>query len=496
LSPLTYSRRQLIGAVLGPVFALLPWLITAPSGLSEDAWIVAGIALLMATWWMTEPVPIPVTALLPMVLFPLVGVAPIQEAATSYAHPIIFLFLGGFILALAMKRSGLHRRLAFAMIGVLGFSPRRLIAAFLLASASLSMWVSNTATSLMMLPIALSVVSLVPSSYRNEPGIKYFGTALLLAVAYGATTGGMGTLIGTPPNALMAAFLEQNYHITLGFAQWMMIGVPVVIIALPFVYLVLTRWVFKVGAQPLPEVAELIASEKNTLGRLSRMELTVAVVFAATALAWITRPWLNGLIPSLSDTGIALTGASLLFFISAGDGSGQRVMDWKACRDLPWDVLLLFGGGLSLAGRIQATGLSVWLGEKAESLGSLPLVLLVAVLALGILLLTEMTSNTATAATFLPVVAAVAVQLGLNPLLLLVPTALAANCAYMMPVGTPPNAIVYGSGRIALPDMVRAGVWLNLLLIPIIVAVLFLLGPWVLGIEFDVLPAWAISPPP
>ena len=456
--------------------------------------MVAGITLLMATWWITETVPIPVTALLPMVLFPLVGVAPIKAAAASYAHPIVFLFLGGFIIALAMERSGLHRRLAFAMIGALGFAPRRLIAAFLLATASLSMWVSNTATSLMILPIALSVASLVPAAQRQEPGMKHFGTALLLAVAYGATTGGMGTLIGTPPNALLAAFLEQNYGITLGFAQWMMIGVPVVVLALPLVHLVLTRWVFKIGSQPLPAVADLIASEKHQLGKLSRMELTVAVVFTLTALAWMTRPWLNVIFPDLSDTGIALIGASLLFFISAGDGSGQRIMDWKACSGLPWDVLLLFGGGLSLAGRIQSTGLSVWLGEKAESLGGLPVVLLIAVLALGILLLTEMTSNTATAAAFLPVMAAVAVQLGLNPMLLLVPTALAANCAYMMPVGTPPNAIVYGSGRIALPDMVRAGVWLNLLLIPIIVIILFLLGPIVLGIQIDTLPDWAITP--
>lgn len=490
----SYTRRQLIGAVLGPLFGLLPWLVAPPAGMAPAAWMVTGIALLMATWWITEPVPIPVTALLPMVLFPLADIAPIKEATASYAHPIIFLFLGGFILALAMERSGLHRRLAFAMIGALGFSPPRLIAAFLIATAALSMWVSNTATALMILPIAISVVSLIPADQKNTPRMQAFATALMLAVAYGSTTGGMGTLIGTPPNALLAAFVEQSYGITIGFGQWMLLGVPVVLLALPLVYGVLTRWVLQVESTPLEGVAELIATEKSQLGRLTRSELTVAIIFSATAVAWIIRPWLGNYIPGLSDTGIAIIGAGLLFLMPTGDGSGQRVMDWKSCAGVPWGVLLLFGGGLSLAGRIQSSGLSGWLGNQAEALGGLPVFLLIGILALGILILTEMTSNTATAATFLPVVAAIAITLGLNPLLLLVPTALAANCSYMMPVGTPPNAIVYGSGRIELTEMVKAGVWLNLLLVPLIVLILWLLGPAVLGIEFDVLPDWAIIP--
>ncbi|MDA8528859.1 DASS family sodium-coupled anion symporter [Opitutaceae bacterium] len=492
-NPSSFSRRQLIGVVLGPLLGAAPLLIPAPAGLSPEGLMVAGIALMMATWWVTEPVPIPVTALLPMVLFPLIGVVPIADATASYAHPIVFLFLGGFILALGMERTGLHRRLAFAMIGALGFSPPRLIAAFLIATASLSMWVSNTATALMVLPIAISVVALIPAAEKERPAMKAFATALLLAVAYGATTGGMGTLIGTPPNAFLAAFVEQSYGITIGFGQWMLIGVPIVALALPLVYFALTRGAFRTDASALEGVAEMIATEKSDLGRLSRGELTVAIVFAATALAWITRPWLAGVIPGLSDTGIAIAGASLLFLLPTGDNSGERVMDWKTCTRLPWGVLLLFGGGLSLAGRIQSTGLSAWLGDQAEALGGLPLFLLIATLALGVLLLTELTSNTATAATFLPVVGAIAIKLGLNPLLLLVPTALAANCSYMMPVGTPPNAIVYGSGRIDLNDMVRTGVWLNLLLVPLITLIVLLLGPLVLGIEFDVLPAWAKS---
>ena len=490
----TFTGRQRIGVILGPAFALIPWVFAAPVGLTPEAWAVAGIALMMATWWVTEPVPIPVTAMLPMVLFPLGGVASIGEATASYAHPIVFLFLGGFILALGMERTGLHRRLAFAMIGALGFSPSRLIAAFLIATASLSMWVSNTATALMVLPIAVSIVALIPDDQKERPAMRAFATALLLAVAYGATTGGKGTLIGTPPNAFLAAFVEQSYGITIGFGQWMLIGVPIVVLALPLVYFVLTRGAFRVDSTALEGVAGMIESEKSALGRLSRGELTVALVFGVTALAWITRPWLTGFIPGLSDTGIAIVGASLLFLLPAGNGTADRVMDWPTCSKIPWGVLLLFGGGLSLAARIQSTGLSAWLGNQAEALGSLPLFLLIASLALGILLLTELTSNTATAATFLPVVAAIAIKLGLNPLLLLVPTALAANSSYMMPVGTPPNAIVYGSGRIELNDMVKTGLWLNLILVPLITLIVLLLGPMVLDIEFDVLPDWAQQP--
>lgn len=459
--------------------------------MTAAAWLTAGIGALMATWWISETVPIPVTALLPLVLFPLLDLTDIQAAVGPYAHPIIYLFLGGFIIALAMERTGLHRRIAFSMIGLLGLQPRRIIAGFLFTAAALSMWVSNTATALMMLPIALSVASLIPEASRDSPAPRAFTTALLLAVAYGATTGGMGTLIGTPPNALLAGFMARSYGVTVGFSQWMMIGVPVVLLALPIVYLVLTRLAFKIGDQPMDAVGAFIATERQRLGPFGGSERVVAIVFGVTALGWICRPLLVPLLPGLADTTIAMMGAVVLYLIPDAKHPGERIMTWTATKSVPWDVLLLFGGGLSLAGQIQSSGLSTWLGDQAVTLDGLPVVVIVALICFGILLLTELTSNTATAATFLPVVAAVAISLGQHPLLLLAPMALAANCSYMMPVGTPPNAIVFGSGRIPLPEMARTGLWLNVLLVPVIVGVVWLLGPWVFGIELNRLPTWA-----
>lgn len=489
--PGEFGLRQKMGAGLGPLWLAVTLLLPAPAGMSAAAWSTAGLAGLMAIWWIAETVPIPVTALLPLVLLPLLGLTRIEAAAAPYANPIVYLFLGGFLLALAMERWGLHRRVAFGLIGLMGVQPGRIVGGFLVAAATLSMWVSNTATALMMLPIAISVLALVPAERREEPALQAFGTALMLAVAYGATTGGMATLIGTPPNALLAGFMSRTYGVEIGFGQWMALGVPVTLVALPLVYLVLTKVAFKLGREPLPGVADLIVAQRMRMGRISGAELIVAIVFGLTALGWIVRPWLAGWIPGLSDTGIAMAGALVLFLIPAPGGEGRFVMSWDAAKSVPWDVLLLFGGGLSLAAQIQDSGLSAWLGDQAARMDGWPIIVIVAVLSFGVLMLTELTSNTATAATFLPVVAAVAVSLGQNPLLLLVPTALAANCSYMLPVGTPPNAIVFGGGRVTLPQMARAGLWLNVLLVPLIVGAMWLLAPWVLGIRIDVLPGWA-----
>ena len=289
--------------------------------------------------------------------------------------------------------------------------------------------------------------------------------------------------------------MQSSYGVSIGFGQWMLIGIPIVLLSLPVVYLVLTRLSFQVGSTPLTQVGELIASEKKQLGPFAGTERIVAVVFTLTALAWVTRPLLRELSPLISDTSIAILGAIILFLIPDRSRPGHFVMSWNAAKALPWDILLLFGGGLCLAGRVQQSGLSVWLGEQTAGLGGLPLILVVATICFGILLLTELTSNTATAATFLPVIAAVAISFGQPPLLLLVPTSLAANCSYMMPVGTPPNAIVFGSGAIPLPVMARTGFWLNLLLVPLIVGVTWLLGPLVFGFQVDILPDWAFPAP-
>lgn len=489
--PARYGFRQWSGWIIGPALLLLTCLVSPPEGLTEAGWRTAGVASLMAVLWMTEAIPIPVTALLPLVLFPALRLGDIREAAAPYANPLIFLFFGGFIIALAMQRWNLHRRVALALIGAMGVRPTRIVAGFLVASALISMWVSNTATALMMLPIALSVVHLLPESAREQPALRSFGVALMLAVAYGATTGGMATLIGTPPNALLAGFLDDVYQLRLGFGQWMLLGVPVMLVTLPIVFIVLTRVAFRLDGGELPGMAELIATERSRLGRFSRGETAVAIVFGGTALAWMLQPLIAKQLPLVSDTTIAMTGALLLFLIPTNARRGEFVMNWESTKGLPWDVLLLFGGGLSLASSIERHGLARYLGQLCQGLDGIPVIFAVATICFGILLLTELTSNTATAATFLPITASVAIGMGENPLLFAIPAALAASCSYMLPVGTPPNAIVFGSGLVRLPQMARAGIWLNLLLVPILVGLVWLLGPLVFGIEAGTLPDWA-----
>lgn len=485
-----FGLRGWVGWVLGPSVLLITLVLPPPEGLSIEGWRTAGAAGLMAVFWIAESIPIPATALLPLVLFPALGLGDIRASAAPFANPIIFLFLGGFIIALAMQRWNLHRRVAIGLIARIGTRPASIVAGFLLASALVSMWVSNTATALMMLPIAMSVTHLFPDDLRRDPALRDLGTAVLLAVAYGATTGGMATLIGTPPNALLAAFVSEVYDVQIGFGQWMLLGVPVVAVSLPLVYLVLTRVMFTLGREEVPGVAGLIVAEQAAQGRMSRAELTVAIVFLLTAIGWVTQPLMARVVPLVADTTIAIGGALLLFMIPVNARRGEFIMTWEDTKGVPWGVLLLFGGGLSLASNIEQHGLAAYLGGLAGALDGLPLLLIVSIIAFGILMLTELTSNTATAATFLPIGGALAVSLGQNPLLIMVPIALAANCSYMLPVGTPPNAIVYGSGLITLPQMVRAGLLLNVALVPVVVLLLWILGPYVFGIEIDMLPDW------
>ncbi|MDP3069790.1 MAG: DASS family sodium-coupled anion symporter [Opitutaceae bacterium] len=488
--PANFGLRQWSGWVLGPGALLITLLVPPPDGLSAEGWRTAGVALLMAVFWICESVPIPVTALLPLGLFPALHLGDIRETAAPFANPVIYLFLGGFLIALAMQRWGLHRRVAINLIGAMGTRPARLVGGFLLASAVVSMWVSNTATALMMLPIAVSIIQMVPATGGTARTRQAFAAALMLAVAYGATTGGMATLIGTPPNALLAAYVGKVYGFTIGFGQWMLLGVPVVLVTLPIVYLVLTRVSFKLDRSEIPGMAERITTERSGLGSWSRGEIGVLVVFVLTALGWIFQPLLAKSLPLLNDTTIAIMGGLLLFFIPINLKRGEFLMNWETTKGLPWDVLLLFGGGLSLAGNIEKHGLSRYLGTLCAGLEGIPMMAILGVVCFGILMLTELTSNTATAATFLPVVAALGTSLGENPLFFLIPAALAANCSYMLPVGTPPNAIVFGSGHVALPQMARAGIWLNVLLVPIMIGLVLLVGRVIFAIEPGVIPAW------
>ena len=486
-----HPRR--IGLILGPFIFLIMILIPSPEGLSQEGWYTAAITLWVSIWWISEPIPIPVTSLLPIILFPLMQVGSVQENAAPYAHPMIFLFMGGFLIALGMQRWNLHQRFALNIVKRIGTKPLNIIAGFMLASAILSSWISNTAATLMMLPVALSVVDLIPASSDSKDG-KNFSTALLLGLAYAASIGGLGTLIGTPTNTLLAGYVEREYGFEISFVQWMMVGIPFVFLTLPLAYLVLTKFAFPIRVQEIPGGKDLIYNELDKIGSITRPEKTVAIIFSLTAFLWIFRPLIQDyLLPGLSDTGIALFGAMLLFAIPSGAGGGDKVMNWEWGRKLPWGVLLLFGGGLSLAAAISRTGLAGWIGSSLSTLSFLPLIVLIALAVLLVIFMTELASNSATAAAFLPILGAVAVSgLAQNPLLLIVPATIAASCAFMLPAATPPNAIVYGSERIRIQEMVRGGFLLNILYIILVTAAVYALVLPVFGIELGVLPDWAL----
>ena len=467
-------KSQVIGLILGAAFLLATLVLPAPGSMGAEAWAALGLMLLMATWWSTEAIPIPATALLPIVLVPALELGTIGQATAPYANPIIFLFLGGFTLGLAMQRWNLHRRIALLTLKAMGDQPKRQIAGFMLATAFLSMWVSNTATAIMMLPIGLSVVAMMDNA--NPEGVRKYATALLLAIAYSASIGGIATLIGTPPNALLAAYLSENQGISVGFAQWMVLGVPVTLLMLMLTWWWLTRRDFGIGLAS--DSDQMIRDELAKLGVMSRGERLVAVVFVITATAWIFRPLLSAsLMPWLSDTGIAIAAAIAMFLIPVDTRERTFVLDWDSANKLPWGVLLLFGGGLAMAGVISSSGLAEWIASSLGVAGALPTIVMMVIVATVIIFLTEVTSNTATAAAFLPLLGALAMAQDVSPLLLTVPAAIAASCAFMMPVATPPNAIVFSSGHMQISDMIKAGFALNLMGIVVVTLITYgLLG--------------------
>ncbi len=474
------------GLFIGPLLFLTMVLITPPDGLEPEAWFVAATGILMAVWWVTEALPIPATALLPIILFPVLDVGSVADATQPFANPLIYLFMGGFIIALALEKTNLHKRIALNIVTLVGTRPTSIIIGFMIAAAFLSMWVSNTATAMMMLPIALSIIGLVEYKKDIKAGELQtnFGMVMLLCLAYACNIGGIGTLIGTPPNALMAGYMLDNYDVEIGFAQWMTIGVPLVIVALPIVYLILTKVIYPIKIKEIPGGDKVIREELSKAGRMSREELMVAVVFILTASLWLFRPLLEPYIPNLSDTGIAIFGAVLMFMLPVNFREFQFVLSWDDAKRLPWEVLILFGGGLSLAAAITDTGLATWIGSGLSDLDWIPIFALLIVSLVVIIFLTEVTSNTATAAAFLPILASVAIMMGHDPLLLAVPAAIGASCAFMLPVATPPNAIVYGSGLVSIPQMARAGFMMNLLMVFLISAAMYLLIGYVFGVTF------------
>jgi sodium-dependent dicarboxylate transporter 2/3/5 len=475
-----YEWRKRVGLFAGPALFALVLLVPAPAGLAESGWRTAAVALWMAVWWIGEAIPLPATSLLPLLLFPLLGTGSIEESATPYADPLVFLFLGGFLIALAMERWGLHRRVALRIIRAVGTRPRRIVAGFMASSAFISMWVSNTATTLLLLPIGLSVMALADSAPDPERD-PAFAPALLIGIAFAASLGGLGTLIGTPPNALTAAFLEETYGVEIGFAKWLLVGLPFLVLALPFACLVLTRWVLPIRLETLPGGRALIEGELERLGPVTRGERSVAAVFLLAAVLWTTRPLFEGRVPGLSDAGIAVGAGLLLFVLPVDLRRGEFVLEWRSAERLPWGVLLLFGGGLSLASAIDRSGLAGWMAGRFAGLTDWPILLLLAAITVAVILFSELASNTATAAAFLPVVAALAVSAGIDPVLLVVPAGLAASGGFMLPVATPPNAIVYGTGRVTVPQLARAGVLLDLLFVILVPIVGALLVPRILG---------------
>jgi sodium-dependent dicarboxylate transporter 2/3/5 len=445
----------------------------------------------------TEAVPLPVTALIPLAAFPLLGVMPIKSTAEPYANPVIFLFMGGFIIALAMQRWRLHERIALFILKSVGDRMDRLVGGFMLAAAGLSMWVANTATTLMMLPIALSVVALYEERSSSgatsmRSGTAAFPSALLLSVAYGATAGGMATLVGTPPNAFLAAFMLQDYGIEIGFAQWMAMALPLSIAMLVIIWWLITRVIFDLKGRTIAGAQDLISERAASQGSMSPGETRIAALFVLLAVAWVARPWIEKQIPglNLNDTVIAVSAAIVAFVIPVDLRRGVFLMNWDWAKRLPFGVLILFGGGLSLAGAISETGLAEWIGSRLGVLSGMPPVLIVMAMITILIFLTELTSNTATTAAFLPVVAALAISLGENPMLLVAPAALAASCAFMLPVATPPNAIVYASGHLTIAQMARAGLLLNVIAIFVITLVAYSALLLVFGVQPGVLPEW------
>lgn len=478
------QRVARAGLVAGPLLAALcVWLLPVDGALSPIGRLTVAAGVWMAVWWMTEAIPLPATALLPVVLFPLAGVQPTAQTLQPYASDIIFLFMGGFIIGLAMQRWGLHTRIGLAIVRRVGTSPVRLVAGFMAATALLSMWISNTAAAMMMLPVGLSVTQLVrdkvdASDPATARALDHFGVCLMLGLAYGASIGGLGTLIGSPPNLILASFARAQLGVEVTMLGWMAIGLPLVLLLLPMAWLWLVRVAFPLRLVIDEDTRAAIGADLQRHTPLSRGEALVLAVFLLTALGWVLRVplarWLD--LPQLSDAGIAMTGALLLFVLPVDRSRGVYVMDWDTALKLPWGILLLFGGGLSLAAAISANGVDAWLASGFTGMAGVPALWMLLAVTTLVIFLTELTSNTAVANTLIPVLSAVAVGLGLVPLPMLMAVALAASCAFMLPVATPPNAIVYGSGQVSIAQMMRAGFALNWLAVLVIALLVHTLG--------------------
>jgi len=480
--PQTLLNAKVIGLFTGLIIFVALLLFPISGTLSKEANKVIAIAVLMLLWWVTEAIPIAATALLPMILFPLLNIFSIKEASAPYSSPLVYLFMGGFIIALAMEKWNLHKRIALAIIQKTGTHANGIILGFMLATALLSMWISNTATTVMMLPIAQSVMLLFLQEQKTlSKGQRNFALALFLGVAYAANIGGVATLVGTPPNLVLTAYFENTFHQEISFARWMAIALPFSLVFLGITYLVLVKLMHPNKLGELTGSSELVKQEYAKLGRMSGAEKRVGIVFLCTALLWITRkglqPYLSKLGITLSDPVIAMFFALLLFLIPSGTKKEKPLLAWEDTKNIPWGILILFGGGLSLANGMKETGIIALLGEVISEQQSLDSLAIVSLLLVLVLFMTEVMSNVALITVLLPVVAGIAQGMGLPPLLVCIPVTMASSCAFMLPMATPPNAIVFASGYIKVSQMVRTGLLLNVL------AILLLLCLYLFGIH-------------
>ncbi|KPJ61460.1 MAG: hypothetical protein AMJ46_01895 [Latescibacteria bacterium DG_63] len=576
-----FLNRRNIALLLGPVIFALFLVLRPPANMTTISARMAAVAALMAIWWIGEAIPIAATALLPLALFPILGIMPASKVAPAYGNHIVFLFLGGFIIAIAMQRWGLHRRIALHVIRAFGANINGMVLGFMVATAFLSLWISNTATTMMMLPIAMAVVTQLAVSTTSEPGshdkrksnrisdgaspatttdplkspgsgarvIRSLGPVLMLAIAYSASIGGVGTLVGTPPNIIFAGVVRKLFPNApeISFLQWMLIGLPVIFLFLPLSWLYLTRWAGAESLRNLPTMKGqrgLLGSQLKALGPISKGEKRVLFVFVITALLWISRQPIslgNLTLPGwsqifgqpqfLQDSTVAVFMALLLFLIPGGSALPQRsseprvpeqdthnssqgkdptpassgesplpsqknrifLMDWQSVqKGVPWGILILFGGGLALASGFQETGLAEWIGKRLLAVGILPPVAIIAVTCLLMTFLTEVTSNTAITTTMMPILAAASVGLRIHPFLLMIPATISSSCAFMLPVATPPNAIVFGSGWINIPRMARAGLVMNFMGVVISTVVSYFIVGWLFSLDTLALPSWAL----
>ena len=483
-------NKNILGLILGPLLFLAIMIFVDAEGLSFEAKCILASTAWMAVWWVTECVPISVTALLPIVLFPLTGGMDLATTTAAYGHKLVFLFVGGFLIALAIEKWHLHKRLALNIIRVTGSNKSRVILGFMLATAFLSMWISNTATSIMILPVGLAIISQLkddPKTIENENEV--FGKSLMIAIAYSASIGGMATLIGTPPNMVLAGVVEESYGIKLNMFDWMKFGVPLSSFLLIICWLYLTKIAFKFKNEEFSAGKEEILRQINKLGRFSNEEIKVLIVFTLTALGWIFRGSIETIFPMIDDTIIAIFFAVTLFIISTKNHkTNTTLLVWNDTVKLPWGILILFGGGMAIASAFGKSGLALWIADLLQNLNDVSLFLIILIIVTSINLLTEVTSNMATTAMLLPVLVTIALAIEVHPYFLLVSATLAASCAFMLPISTPPNAVVFGSGFLKIEDMFKKGIWMNLISIITITLVVYFTLPYVFEMTAELLP--------